>query len=208
MLCSTGEVETRPDMASFNINLSCLDKSIEISKNCLVDQSNALMRTIKSFGIPEDDILTTSVNLNKSYTWVNNSKVFEGYRSSTSIYVTVKDLKKLDTMYTALLGNENLDLSGLSYSHSKMDELKNDAYVNALQKANLLADRLLQNLPESKKEILKIGNVQISATQPQNNAKALAENDRAAFSASNQPVAISTGMVKVRATLFVEYQIK
>lgn len=208
MLRATGEVETLPDMASFSINLSCLDKSLEAAKNCLVDKSNALMKTIKSFGISQDDILTSAVNLNKSYTWEKNSKIFEGYNCSTSVYVTVKNLDKLEDLYTALLGNENLDLNGLRYSHSKMDELENEAYVNALQKANNLADRLLDNLPESKKEILKIGNVQITASQPQSYAKAASFEDRAAFSATDQPVAISAGMVKVSATLFVEYQIK
>lgn len=206
MLRSTGEVEVLPDMASFNINLSCLDKSIETSKNCLVEKSNALMKTIKSFGISKDDILTTSVNLNKSYTWVNNSKVFEGYKSSTSVYVTVKDLRKIEDLYTTLLGNENLDLSGLSYSHSNMEELKNDAYVNALQKANSLADRLLQNLPETGKEVLKIGNVQISSSEPKVKSANIQYDSLA--KPESEPIAMSTGKVKIKATLFVEFRIK
>lgn len=206
-LRSTGAVETLPDMASFNINLSCLDKSVENAKNCLAKKSNALMKTLQSFGVAEDDILTTAVNLNKSYTWERNTRVFEGYKSSTSVFVTVKNLDKLDTIYTALLGNENLDLSGLSYAHSKLDDLKNDAYVDALKKANTLANRLLEELPEAKKEILKIGNVEITASLPENHAKMAIESDRAALSSNNTPVAISTGTVKVRATLYVVYQI-
>ena len=207
-LRSTGEVETLPDLASFNINLSCLDKSIEKAKNCLVDKSNDLMRTLRSFGLDKDDILTTSVNLNKSYTWEKNTRVFEGYKSSTSVFVTVKNLDKLDVIYTALLSNENLDLSGLSYSHSKLDDLKNDAYVDALNKANILANRLLENLPESKKEILKIGNVKISASVPENQSKMAVESNRAALMSNNTPIAISKGTVKVQATLYVVYQMK
>ena len=207
-LRSTGEVETLPDMASFNINLSCLDKSIENAKNCLVDKSNDLMKTLRSFGVDKDDILTTSVNLVKSYTWEKNTRVFEGFKSSTSVFVTIKNLNKLDAIYTALLSNENLDLSGLSFSHSKLDDLKNDAYVDALNKANILADRLIENLPESEKEILKIGNVEISASLPENQSKMAVESDRAALMSNNTPVAISKGTVKVQATLYVVYQMK
>ena len=206
MLRASGEVETLPDRASFNINLSCLNKSIESAKSCLVEKSNALMKTLQSFGIDKDDILTTSVTLNKSYTWTNNTKVFEGYKSATSVYVTVKDLDKLDAIYTQLLGNENLDLGGLNFTHSKMDNLKNDAYVDALKKADQLADRLLENLSESKKEVLKIGNVMITASTPK---QKLAVADMAYERDSDtQPIAISKGTIKVTATLYVEYQIE
>ena len=57
MIRSQGEVETLSDMATFNISLSCLDKSIEQSKNCLVKKSNELSEELISLGIDQDDIL-------------------------------------------------------------------------------------------------------------------------------------------------------
>ncbi len=209
MIKSDGEVETLPDMASFQISLNCLDKSIKESKNCLVDKSNELNTRLQSFGISKEDILTTAVEMNKSYIWSNNSNIFEGYRSSTTLIVTVRTIEKLDEIYTELLENRNLDLGGLNYSHSKLDSLKNEAYVNALDKAGILADRLLEKLPESKKEILKIGNVEISATLPE--AQDYKEEEvfnMAEVKMKNQSIAINNGTVRVTSTLFVEYQIK
>lgn len=210
MIKSYGEVETLPDLASFHINLTCLDKSIKTSKNCLVDKSNELNAKLQSFGIKKDDILTTSVSMNKSFTWRNGSSEFEGYNSSTTVFITVRNLEKLDEIYTELLENRNLDLGGLSYSHSKLDSLKNEAYVNALEKSGILTDKLLDKLPESEKEILKIGNVEISATMPEaNEAKYEEQFDMAEASvAKNQSISISRGTVVVNATLFVEYRIK
>jgi len=210
MIKSLGEVETLPDMATFHIDLNCLDKSIKDSKKCLVDKSNELNTNLQSFGINKDDILTTSVDMNKSYAWRNNSSVFEGYRSSTTVFVTVRNIEKLDEIYTELLENRNLDLGGLSYSHSRLDSLKNEAYVNALEKSGILTDILLGKLPESKKEILKIGNVEISASMPEaNESKYEAEFDMEEVAVSkNKSIAISKGTVRVTATLFVEYQIK
>ena len=210
MIKSLGEVETLPDMATFHIDLNCLDKSIKDSKNCLVDKSNELNTKLQSFGINKDDILTTSVDMSKSYAWRNNSSVFEGYKSSTTVFVTVRIIEKLDEIYTELLENRNLDLGGLSYSHSRLDSLKNEAYINALEKSEILTDILLGKLPESKKEILKIGNVEISASMPEaNDSKYEAEFDMEEVSVlKNKSIAISKGTVRVTATLFVEYQIK
>ena len=210
MLKSSGEVETFPDMATFYINLNCIDKSIIISKKCLVDKSIELNEKLQSFGISKDDILTTSVDMNKSYVWRNNSNIFEGYRSSTTVFVTVKNIDKLDEIYTELLENRNLNLGGLNYSHSKLDSLKNEAYVSALEKSDILADKLLDKLPETKKEILKIGNIEISASMPDANDKKF-EMDyeiREDVVNKNNSIAMSKGTVRVEATLYVEYQIK
>ncbi|MBS9463744.1 SIMPL domain-containing protein [Flagellimonas sp. 389] len=211
MIKSFGEVETPPDMATFHIDLSCLNKSIQTSKKCLVDKSNILHDRLLGFGIEKNDILTTSVAMNKSYTWRNNSNIFEGYRSSTSVFITVRNIEKLSEIYTELLENRNLDLGGLSYSHSKIDSLENAAYVKALEKSKILADRLLQELPESKKEILKIGNVEISGSMLEKNIFQ-PENE---FGMAQQPnvlqeksIAISKGILKMSATLYAEYQIK
>lgn len=210
MIKSYGEKETLPDLATFYVNLDCLDKSVKSSKQCLVEKSNELNKKLLSFGINQDDILTTSVDMNKRYTWRNNSREFEGYSSSTTLYVTVRDINKLDEIYTELIENRNLDLGGLSYSHSKLDSLKNEAYVDALKKADVLAEKLLAELAESKKEVLKIGNVEISASIPESNQLTNeADGEVKEIAASkNRSISISKGTVIVNATLFVEYQIK
>lgn len=211
MIKAVGEAETLPNMATFHIDLSCMDRSVKTSKKCLVDKSNELHTELRTFGIDADDILTTSVNMDKSYAWRNNSSVFEGYRSSTTVFVTVRDIEKLDEIYTELLENRNLELSGLSYSHSAIDSLSNVAHVNALEKAGILADELLGQMPGSKKEILKIGNVEITASLPEPwEAKFEVENERRYKDdmAADRTIAISKGTVVVSATLYVEYQIK
>lgn len=206
LLESTGKVETMPNEATFQVNLSCLKPTVKEAKECLVAQSNALMNQLLSHGIKQSDIQTTSVDLQKSYTWTQNSRVFEGYRSSTSVQVKMRDLDKLDIVYTELLENENLEMGGLSYSHSAIDSLKNDAYINALKKADALADKLLQELPENHREVLKVSNVQFNTTNPiqYKGTRALME----ASADGGGSVAISKGMIEIEATLFVEYTIK
>ena len=207
MIKSVGEVETTPDEATFNIYLYCLDNSVKASKNCLVAKSNELIAKLQSFGVKKQDILTSSVNLEKSYTWRNNSNVFEGYRSTTNLIVTVKHIDALDEIYTELLENRNLELGGLSYSHSKIDSLQNEAYAKALKKSETLADKLLEKLPENDKEVLKIGNVELAASMPKQD-RYWGDAAKEAVAVSNQSIGINTGTVKVAATLYVEFRIK
>lgn len=210
MLKSHGEVETLPNMATFHIDLNCLNKSIKTSKKCLVIKSNELHDKLLTFGIDKDDILTTSVNMSKSYTWRNRSRVFEGYRSSTTVFITVRDIDSLDDIYTALLENRNLDISGLNYSHTKVDSLKNEAYVNALEESRSLSDKLIGQIPETKKEIQKIGNIEMTASMPQATESKFQESYEmdSEMVSEKKSIAISKGTVKVTATLYVEYQIK
>lgn len=208
MLRSSGQVEVLPDMATFSINLNCLSKSAKSSKQCLVEKSNALHDQLLAFGIDEKDLLTTSVDLRKSYRWQNGTNVFEGYSSSSSLHVTVRNLDKLDEIYTELLEIRNLDLRGLQYSHTALDSLNNVAYQNALENANVLSDKLLEKLPETKKEVLKVGNVELSSSLPNNQNEYKAEEMGYNANVRKSNVSISTGTVLVHATLYVEYQIK
>ena len=208
MLRSSGEIETLPDMASFTVQLSCLDKSVAASKKCLVDKSNELIATLQKLGLKKEDILTTSVDMQKNYDWRNNSRVFMGYNSSTTVYITVRNIDRLDEIYTELFENRNLETGGLSYSHSALDSLKNAAYVDALKKANVTADKLLPELDKKEKEILKVGNVEISASMPEADQQ---RSDYAMMEANAQAqksIAIGTGTVKVTAVLYVEYLVK
>lgn len=208
MIKSVGEMEAVPDQAKFRVSLYCLDKSVKASKNCLVLKSNELVKKLQSLGVKESDILTTSVSMDRSYAWRNNSNVFEGYRSATSLIVTIKNIDSLDEIYTELLENRNLELGGLEYNHSQIDSLKNEAYVQALKKSDVLADKLLEKLPEDDKEVLKIGNVEITASMPKTRNNYDAYKTEEAVAVSNQSISINTGTIRIDATLFVEYQIK
>ena len=79
LLKTNGIVEVAPDEASLTLNLSCVDKNIEQAKTCLLTISSRLNEDMINFKIMEEDILTTNVNLNKDYVWINNSNIFNGY---------------------------------------------------------------------------------------------------------------------------------
>jgi uncharacterized protein YggE len=207
-LSSTGSVLVIPDEASFQIRLGCIDRDISISKTCLTEKSNQLIKDLVAAGIAKKDIQTTSIEMRKNYQWKNGERVFEGYSSSVVNFVKIRELDKLDEIYTELLGNEDLEINGLNYSHSMRESFQNQAYLQALDKANVLADKLISKVGATKKEILQISNVQFREDpQPRNYGQMnIVQEDMRSNESS--PVEISAGMIKIQATLFVEYRFK
>ena len=165
LLKTRGIVEIVPDEASIVIEISCIDKQIELAKSCLIDKTNRLNEDLNSFSIPKDDILRTNVNLSKDYIWIDNSNKFNGYKASITERVKIRDLKILEELYPKLLSNEQLSLGSLTYSHSKIDSIDAAAYLKALENANKLADKILTQIPEKNKVITQISNVRIQRSE-------------------------------------------
>jgi len=205
LLKSSGIVEVAPDEASLSLNLSCVDKNIEQAKSCLLNISSRLNEDLINFKIRKEDILTTNVNLNKDYVWINNSNIFNGYLASTTTRVKIRDLTILDEVYTKLLSNENLTIGSLIYNHSKLDSINEVAYLIALENANKLADKILSRLPEKNKAITQISNFEITRSEisPEPNLRKLAEVEVQ----DQSQLTVNIGNMIAEKHLYVEFKI-
>jgi uncharacterized protein len=205
LLRATGTVEIAPDEASIIISASCTDRDINQAKACLIEITSDLNESLSEFGIHNEDILTTNVNLNKDYRWINNSEVFYGYRASTTTSVRVRNLNNLDELYSNLLGNDKLSIGSLTYGHSKMDSINNLAYIKALENANELADQILEQLPEKNRSIVQVSNFEIKKSDSRLDLKneRLDENE----SLNKSSLTINLGNMVAVQQLFVEYKI-
>ena len=204
-LQTDGYVITAPNKANISIQIYCVDKNIEHSKNCLIEKSKNLNEDLLNFGIQNKDILTTRVDLSKEYDWLNNSSIFIGYRTSTTTNVTVNDLKILDTLYPILLSNENYLIQNLTYQHSKIDSLNELAYINALDNANKLADKILSRLPEKNKMIVQISNFKIPKSD--DNTEVEYKLSRNLPEMNQETLPINIGDMVVEQHLYIEYKI-
>jgi len=205
LLKSSGIVEVAPDEASLSLNLSCVDKNIEQAKTCLLNISSRLNEDLINFKIRKEDILTTNVNLNKDYAWINNSNIFNGYLASTTTRVKIRDLTILDEVYTKLLSNENLTIGSLIYNHSKLDSINEVAYLIALENADKLADKILSRLPEKNKAITQISNFEITRSKI-NPEPGLMKNEEFAVQDQSQ-LTVNIGNMIAEKALYVEFKI-
>ena len=205
ILKTSGYVEIKPDEANILIQLSCVDKNIMTAKDCLIEKSDKLNTSLTKYGIQEQDILTTRVDLNKDFIWRNNSNIFNGYKASTSMNVKVRDLKILEDLYPELFSNQQLTIGGLTYQHSKIDSLNEIAYLRALENANKLADKIISTLPEKNKMITQISNIEISKSD--NNYKAEFKRLEANYELDKSKMTINVGNMIAEQQLYVEFKI-
>jgi len=205
LLKTNGIVEVAPDEASLTLNLSCVDKNIEQAKTCLLTISSRLNEDMINFKIRKEDILTTNVNLNKDYVWINNSNIFNGYLASTTTRVKIRDLAILDEVYTKLLSNENLTIGSLTYNHSKLDSINEVAYLIALENANKLADKILSRLPEKNKAITRISNFEI--TRSEINPESGLRNLEKSVVQDQSQLVVNIGNMIAEKALYVEFKI-
>lgn len=208
LIKATGEIEAVPDMATFSIDLNCQRRNAREAKTCLIEQADDLTTTLLSLGIEPADLQTTVVSMHRSYEWTRSTRVFTGYNSVTSMIVTVRNVDLLDTLYTELLDNRDLQIGQITYAHSNIDSLKSLAYLEALQQADGLSQELLRKLSLKEKKIRNIANVDISArTAYTRDASQVTEEAQATSNVADQSMAVHSGLIKIRAQLFVDYWI-
>ena len=209
-LKASGEVSVAPNKASFHINLECQNLNLLKTRSCIVKKSAKLNELILAFGIAAKDLVTTSVNLNKEYDWKQNTRVFKGYKATMGTSVIVRDLNKLEKLYSKLLADDKIKLGGLNYGHTKIDSLGRLAYARALQNANQLADVLILEMGSSSKEISRVSNSTLSlgpGPQPYQEKRLASMAEMPANDAGSM-VTMNQGQIQVRRSLIVEFIVK
>ncbi|MDH5784076.1 MAG: SIMPL domain-containing protein [Chromatiales bacterium] len=157
-LASNGEVKLIPDMASMSATISCTDKVIERSADCTKRAITNLFQLLDKHGIKKEDYHSTRINLEKEHTWRNNSHIFVGYKSSSTISMVFRDLDAMSQVITAALTMKSVELSGLNYSHSQIDEMSQQAYLNALDTSRELAEKMQEKLGGKSLVVMEVNN--------------------------------------------------
>ena len=200
---ASGEIIVQPDMATFNVTAGCVNQNIEQAKSCVKNQLVKLIDILKTAEVAPEDIQSQRVELRKEHRWQNNTQVFKGYRASISTMVTLRDLNQLNRTFDQLLVQKDLNVSGLSYSHSKVEDLTNDAYLKALENAKLLVDKLRRNVGGKSVKLLTISNNndRMAPLTP-------AVFESRAMAAAPKELDLSIGTIKIIKNLNVQYLIQ
>lgn len=157
-LDASGEIKVIPDMARFTVKVNCLHDSISMSNKCLTEKLDTVFSILDDVNIDENDYHSSNVTLDKEYAWEDKKQTFKGYRSTSTIEITVNDLDDLNRLLGKMMVHSDLSISGLTYSHSGISELENDAYIQALKNAMTLAKRIKKESGGDEVEIVEINN--------------------------------------------------
>jgi uncharacterized protein YggE len=131
--------------------------------------ANALMKVLQQHGVAERDIQTSGFNLSPQYQYPrdgNGEPSLLGYTVSNQLSIRVRDLVQLGALLDALVQAGSNRMSGIEFSHSKQDEITNQARAAAIKDARQRAELYAQAAGVAVGAVLSIRDQGISAPQP------------------------------------------
>ncbi len=153
----TGNAVAIPDIATLSFTVTETAKTVADAQAQATKKVNTTISALKSSGITEKDIQTTSYNINPHYEYQNSTcssngicppskSVVTGYDVSQSTDVKVHNLTKVGDLLTLIGSNAVQSVSGPSFSVENPDitqaEARSKAIDNAKMKAEVLAKAL------------------------------------------------------------------
>lgn len=146
-LSAYGEVRIAPDMATINIGVSTEARTAAEAIRLNATRMNEVISSLRTQGIAQRDIQTSSLNLNPQYVYEQNRPPrLTGYQANNQVTIRVLDLARLGQAIDATVGAGANQINGISFGlqdpQAAEDEARRKA-VQALQaKASLYAGAL------------------------------------------------------------------
>jgi uncharacterized protein YggE len=138
-------IQVKPDMAQVTVGVVASGSTSEAAREANAQAMADTQAALEALGIGEEDMMTSDITLRPTYVYTNNYSegTINGYRMSTDLVVTVRDLEKVGEVLDAAIGAGSNSLDSLEFLVSNQDELYNEALADAVelarQKAELLA---------------------------------------------------------------------
>jgi len=210
-----GELTVKPDIAE--LSFSVTNENLDVSKasDAVNTKIAAIVAKLKADGVAEADIKTTGYSIDPQYNYVNDTvpanmpyyssgrQVLAGYNVTDSIDVKIRDLSKAGAIVTDLgtLGATNM--SGLTFTEDKYDDLVIQARDQAIADARDQAEKLAKALG------VKLGKIvgYSEGSGPIYYGMGVANSAPMAMSKSIDAV-LPTGTNKITSNVSVTYELK
>jgi uncharacterized protein YggE len=148
-----GELTVKPDIAT--VSFGVMEENMDVSK--ATDGVNTkiakIVENLKADGVDEKDIKTTGYDIYPRYNYINTqvypsngTQVLAGYDVTQSIEVKIRDLTKAGKIVTDLGTLSITNMSGLTFTEDKYDDLVLQARDQAIADARAEATRLAKSL--------------------------------------------------------------
>jgi uncharacterized protein YggE len=150
-----GEVTGTPDTVQVGLGVSVLAETVDEAAATAAEKAQALIDSLTSNGVLEEDITTTDYSIYPEYDYSSNQQRLIGYRVSNTVRAKIRDIGSTGTVVDAAVaaGGDDVTVNGLSFSIEDNDELvaaaREAAWSDALAKATQLAELSDQTLGDA-----------------------------------------------------------
>ena len=190
------EVEAAPDMVTVGAGVS---SEAPTAVEALRQNSRAMrsvIERIKSLGVAERDIQTSSINLNARYDYdqQRQEQVFRGYQANNRVTVKLRKIEETGQVLDALVVAGATDLNGPTFGLENDERAKVAARRAALQRAEAQAREYASLAGYSNVRLLEISESMQGRSSPQPIVLTASRMKAMDESAPVEPGSISTGV--------------
>lgn len=203
---ATGKSYVTPDLALVSAGIEASGTSLKQVQESVNTKSQSLVKSLKSLGIDEKDIRTSSYNVYPQNNYDNNPPTITGYSVSTSYQIKIRDLDMVNEILTTLTQNGANIVGGVSFEVS--DDIKNEKMNEARKEAADLAKEKAKGL--AKASGITLGKIiNVSESQGDNFPRPVAMLEKADVT-SSEPIQpdIQPGESEISVTVTLYYEIK
>lgn len=151
----SGEISSAPDTAVITFSVTENAKTVELAQKQATERTNKALAYLKTAGIEDKDVKTTSYNINPQYEYnrivcvrapCESSQTLVGYQASQSIEVKIRKTEQAGTVLAGLgsLGVQNI--YGPQFTFDDDSKIQNDARAKAIADAKSKAEILARQL--------------------------------------------------------------
>ncbi|MEZ4874778.1 MAG: SIMPL domain-containing protein [Flavobacteriaceae bacterium] len=152
-----GTVRVVPDQVTITARVEYTGNNPKEVKQLNDQTINEVFRFLKKEGIEDKYVRTEYMNLNKNYDY--NSKKYN-YAANQTISILLKDLSQYEAVMNGLLETGINRIDGIAFSSSKIESLKSEARIKAIQNAKMKAEEYVSVLGQSIGKALLISEFQ------------------------------------------------
>ncbi len=197
-----GKVTLTPDIAYVSIGVQTQDASAKTAVSENNTQAQAVISTIKGFGVADKDIQTTNFSIYPQQQYDNNGKVTgTTYMVNNTVYVTVRDLSKLGDLLDSTVSSGANSINSIQFDVADKTDALSQARQAAVSDARKQADEL------TKATGVTLGTVQ-TITYSDSTAPVETPLRAATAMAAGASVPVQAGSMQIVTNVTIVYELK
>jgi uncharacterized protein YggE len=148
-----GEVVATPDIAMFTFTVSEEAENVAAAQKGTSDKMNKILDYLKKSNVEDKDVKTLSYDIYPRYdyrydkiNYPSGKQVLAGYVASQTVQIKVRTLEKAGELLSGIGEFGASNVSGLSFTFDKQDDLVAQAREKAIADARVQAEKLAKSL--------------------------------------------------------------
>lgn len=198
----TGKVTLTPDIAYISIGVHTENASAKEAVAENNSQAQAVVTTIKGFGVADKDIQTTNFSISPQQQFDTNGKVTGiTYVVDNTVYVTIRDLSKLGNLLDSTVSSGANNINNIEFDVADKTGALSQARAAAVADARKQADEL------TKATNVVLGQVE-NISYYDSTAPITIQYAKAEVAAPAASVPVQAGSLQISTTVTIIYGLK